>query len=59
MVPGPHGWLVQVSTVALDTWRGYASALTASLGHATVVVDHFHATRLANTVVDQVRRRVQ
>jgi transposase len=24
-----------------------------------VVVDHFHAIRLANTVVDQVRRRVQ
>jgi Transposase len=29
------------------------------LGHATVVVDHFHAVRLANAVVDQVRRRVQ
>jgi transposase len=29
------------------------------LGHATVVVDHFHAIRLANAVVDQVRRRVQ
>jgi transposase len=24
-----------------------------------VVVDHFHAIRLANTVVDQVRRRTQ
>jgi transposase len=31
----------------------------APLGHARVVVDHFHAIRLANTVVDQVRRRVQ
>ena len=29
----------------------------APLGHARVVVDHFHAIRLANTVVDQVRRR--
>jgi transposase len=55
----PHGWLAQVGTVALDPWRGYASALTASLGHATVVVDHFHAIRLANTVVDPVRRRTQ
>jgi transposase len=45
--------------VALDPWRGYASALTAPLGHATAVVDHFHAIRLANTVVDQVRRRTQ
>jgi transposase len=55
----PRGWLAQVTTVALDPWRGYASALMAPLGHATVVVDHFHAIRLANTVVDQVRRRTQ
>jgi transposase len=55
----PHGWLARVGTVALDPWRGYASALTAPLGHATVVVDHFHAIRLANMVVDQARRRTQ
>jgi transposase len=55
----PAAWLAQVGTVALDPWRGYASALVAPLGHATVVVDHFHAIRLANAVVDQVRRRVQ
>jgi transposase len=55
----PRDWLAQVGTVALDPWRGYASALTAPLGHARVVVDHFHAIRLANTVVDQVRRRMQ
>jgi transposase len=52
-------WLAQVATVALDPWRGYASALAAPLGHARVVVDHFHAVRLANAVVDQTRRRVQ
>jgi transposase len=52
-------WLAGVGTVALDPWRGYASALVASLSHARVVVDHFHAIRLANTVVDQVRRRTQ
>jgi transposase len=55
----PAAWLAQIGTVALDPWRGYASALVAPLGHATVVVDHFHAVRLANTVVDQVRRRTQ
>jgi transposase len=38
---------------------GYASPLAVPLGHAAVVVDHFHAIRLANAVVDQVRRRVQ
>jgi transposase len=55
----PRSWLAGVGTVALDPWRGYASALVAPLGHATVVVDHFHAIKLANTVVDQVRRRTQ
>jgi transposase len=55
----PRDWLARITTVALDPWRGYASALVTPLGHATVVVDHFHAIRLANVVVDQVRRRVQ
>src|SRR5215212_8736878 len=54
-----HDWLARIGTVALDPWRGYASALVAPLGHARVVVDHFHAVRLANTMVDQVRRRTQ
>jgi len=51
-------WLAQVATVSLDPWRGYATALVASLGHARVV-DHFHAIKLANAAVDQVRRRTQ
>jgi transposase len=55
----PRSWLAGVATVALDPWRGYASALVVPLGHATVVVDHFHAIKLANTAVDQVRRRTQ
>jgi transposase len=55
----PGDWLAQVATVAVDPWRGYASALVAPLGHARVVVDHFHAIKLANAVVDQVRRRTQ
>jgi transposase len=55
----PRSWLAHIGTVALDPWRGYASALVAPLGHARVVVDHFHAVRLANVVVDQVRRRTQ
>jgi transposase len=54
-----HAWLARIGTVALDPWRGYASALVAPLGHARVVVDHFHAIKLANTVVDQIRRRTQ
>src|SRR4029453_10490898 len=55
----PRDWLAQVGTGALDPWRGYASPLGTPLGPAAVVVDHFHAIRLANAVVDQVRRRTQ
>src|SRR5829696_9123620 len=33
----PRDWLAQVGTAALDPRRGYASALIAPLGHATVV----------------------
>jgi transposase len=55
----PRSWLAGVATVALDPWRGYASALVAPLGQASVVVDHFHAIKLANTVVDEVRWRTQ
>ena len=55
----PDSWPDDIAMVALDPWRGYASALVVPLGHATVVVDHFHAIKLANTVVDQVRRRTQ
>ena len=55
----PRDWLAQVGTAALDPWRGYASALVAPLGHATVVGDHFHAIRLANAVADQARRQVK
>ena len=54
----PRDWLAQVGTAALDPRRGYASALIAPLGHATVVGDHFHAIRLANAVADQARRQV-
>jgi hypothetical protein len=55
----PRDWLAQVGTVALDPWRGYASALVAPLGHVTVVGDHVHAIRLANAVTDQARRQVK
>ena len=52
-------WLQRIGVVTLDPYRGYASAVGVHLGHATLVVDHFHAVRLGNIVVDEVRRRVQ
>ena len=55
----PPGWLAGIDVVALDPFRGYANGLLAHLGHASVVIDHFHAVRLANAAVDDVRRRVQ
>ena len=55
----PLGWLEAVAAVAIDPHRGYANGLLAHLGHATVVVDHFHAIALANAAIDDVRRRVQ
>lgn len=55
----PGEWLAGIGVVALDPFRGYANGLLAHLGHATVVIDHFHAVRLANAAIDDVRRRVQ
>lgn len=55
----PDGWLTQIGVVALDPFRGYANGVATHLAHATVVIDHFHAIRLAHRAVDDVRRRVQ
>jgi transposase len=52
-------WLSAVEKVALDPHRGYLNALVGGLDAPTVVVDAFHIIKLANTVVDEVRRRVQ
>ncbi|AXV06644.1 Mobile element protein [Euzebya pacifica] len=55
----PDDWKAAIGVVALDPHRGYANAIGQHLGHATLVVDRFHAIRLANRAVDDVRRRVQ
>jgi transposase len=54
-----RAWLDRIGVVTLDPHRGYANAVGTHLGHATLVVDHFHVIRLANRVIDDVRRRVQ
>ncbi len=48
-----------VEVAAIDPHAGYFKALRASLPKTTVVVDVFHAVKLANAMVDDVRRRVQ
>jgi transposase len=55
----PDAWLAAVREVALDPHRGYANGLARLLDHATFVLDHFHAIKLANAMVDDVRRRAQ
>jgi transposase len=43
----------------LDPAAGYRKALEEHLEGATLVVDHFHAVRLANRAIDDTRCRVQ
>ena len=53
-------WLAQVATVALDPLARLCQRPgRTARSRQNVVVDHFHAVRLANAVVDQVRRRTQ
>jgi transposase len=52
-------WVAAVERVALDPHRGYYNALVGGLDAPEVVVDAFHIIKLGNTVVDEVRRRVQ
>lgn len=52
-------WCHRIRLATLDPAAGYRKALEDHLSHATLVVDHFHAIRLANQAIDDVRRRVQ
>jgi transposase len=52
-------WQRGVQVVALDLTDTYRAGLSPHLSHATRVADPFHVTRVANRMVDQVRRRVQ
>lgn len=54
-----EAWKARVDTVAIDPYQGYATALRGHLDHARLVADHWHVIRLANAMVDDVRRRVQ
>ena len=52
-------WCSGIEVAALDPFRGYQRALTAGLSRAMVVLNAFHAVRLAQQAIDDVRRRVQ
>ena len=48
-----------VEVAAIDPHAGYRKALVSSLPRTTITVDVFHAVKLANAAVDDVRRRVK
>jgi transposase len=52
-------WCNQITLATLDPAAGYRAALLDHLPNATRVLDHFHALKLANAAIDDVRRRVQ
>ncbi len=45
-------WCDRIVLATLDPAAGYRRALLDHLDHATLVVDHFHASKLANTAID-------
>jgi transposase len=55
----PTPWRAGIRHVVIDPYQPYATAVAAQLPDARLVVDHFHVVRLANTALDEVRRRVQ
>jgi transposase len=55
----PKAWRDQVEVVAMDGFTGFKTATVEQLPQATVVMDPFHAVRLAGDALDRCRRRVQ
>jgi transposase len=55
----PQPWLDGIRHVVIDPYQPYATAVARGLPGARLVVDHFHVIRLANTALDEVRRRTQ
>ena len=55
---GPD-WCNRITLATLDPAAGYRAALVERLPNAVRVVDHFHAIKLANSAIDDTRRRVQ
>lgn len=59
LTQGPASWRQRIEAVAIDPHAGYLKGILAVLPDVTVTVDHFHAIKLANAVIDDVRRRTQ
>lgn len=55
----PAGWCERVRWATLDLSNTYKVVFDTMLPSATQVADPFHVVRLANTALDECRRRVQ
>ncbi len=55
----PAAWRAGIAWGVLDLSGTYRKTFTDSLGHVTQVADAFHVIKLANTKLDECRRRVQ
>ena len=47
----------KIRIAAIDPYRGYTGAISATLKEADMVVDIFHVTKLASQALDEVRAR--
>ena len=59
LTQGTPSWRQRIEAVAIDPHAGYLKGILAVLPDVVVTVDHFHAVKLANAMVDDVRRRTQ
>jgi transposase len=55
----PQAWLDRIEWATLDLSASYRSVFDTMLPHAVQVADPFHVIKLANTALDECRRRVQ
>lgn len=55
----PQEWLDQIEWATLDLSGPYRKVFDTMLPHATQVADPFHLVKLANSKLDECRRRVQ
>jgi transposase len=55
----PKKWCEQITYATLDLSGTYRAMLDRYVGHAIQIADPFHVVRVANTALDDCRRRVQ
>lgn len=49
----------RIQWVAMDMWNVYRNVVTTCLPHAQIVVDKFHIQRMANEVLEKIRKQLR